>query len=335
MKNIKSYVESKRLTRSSRVIGDDIFELYSYSKQEFFAKDAWDEVTLSHRGKLYRNGKAINNPMRKIFNVGERPETELKLIEARIKNERYDVFDKANGHLFFFDVFDGGDNHISHTKGTLSSEMIDADNVIFDSCGYPEKIKKFTKELNGIKTATFMFEAIVEHDKHTCYRYMCNKYYENDFVLLAVITEDYNGNVHDYNYHEMLSAGMKIGCLVVSCELIEFNHDIMKMKDGIEGFVVRFENGDRVKIKTDDYWKARLSKELRPENIIKIWAKGGVQRVHDKIPEEVADNFIASINDIMTTWYIDTYMRRLDDMFYVDVIEIPYSEMSHAEIIYY
>ena len=345
---LAEYVSAKRLSKST--CGEDGLELYCYTKQEFFDKDNWDAITTSHRGKLYSNGVSVNNPMSKIFNIGERPETSLELVSQRIANEPYEIYDKANGHLYFCSVFH--DEKISdhleyvittHTKGSLDSEMIDADDVIFDAHGYPDIIKGIVG-ITGInhkcineppKNVTFMFEAIVEHDKHTLYEQMCSKYSKNDFVLLAVIIEYQDGTVEDLAYKEVHHLAQRIGCHVVSRETVAFDFDAMKSQQQIEGYVIRFNDGTRVKIKTDDYWKLRLEKELRPEVILGKWRKGGSDRVRNDIPEELAEKAITVIESWIPAWLERNYIRRDSRGGYlVDVIPMKYSDMSHAEIMY-
>lgn len=343
---LKGYVDAKRLTVSNclyfgkNLMCAGLLELFSYSKQEFFNKDAWDEVTLSHRGKLYANDKPVNNPMRKIFNVGERPETELEIIKSRILNENYEVFDKANGHLFFLSNWKEGGEWMQamHTKGSLGSEMIDSDCAIFnEQHGYTDRAIGLIEDIGcgDIANATFMFEAIVEHDKHTCYGYMCEKYNENDFVLLSVIIELDSGEVKELSHDECVEIGVDLGCPVVSRETLHFDHDTMKNKIGIEGFVIRFENGDRVKIKTDDYWQARFQKDLQAENLLNIWGSGGVAKAYDKIPEELATCFIGIVNSKLPEWFMATQLRMAENgMYLVDVEDMKFSDMQPAEIMY-
>lgn len=333
---LAQYVDEKRLSVSYY----GTLELYCYTKQEFFDKDNWDNITTTHRGKLYCGDIAINNPMPKIFNVGERPETSLELITQRISNEPYEVYDKANGHLYFCSVYGRGSSMFTHTKGSLDSEMIDDDNKIFNACDYPYTISRSIRQrygslMNAPKNYTFMFEAIVEHDKHTLYEQMCEKYGENDFVLLGLRVEHADGTVEDVTYEKLRGFAHEIGCPVVSRETLAFDHESMKAAQGIEGYVIRFGNGDRVKIKTDDYWKLRIEKELRPEVILGKWRKGGAERVRADIPEELAEKAISVIESMAPQWLETAYIRRDSRGGYlVDAIEMKYSDMTPAEIMH-
>jgi len=93
--NLQDYVDQNRLSKKTK--GD--LSLYCYTKEEFFDKTNWDQVTLTHRGKLYCKDRAVNMPFRKIFNLNEHEETQEDRIQNLLEFEPFVVLDKCNGHV--------------------------------------------------------------------------------------------------------------------------------------------------------------------------------------------------------------------------------------------
>jgi len=66
--------------------------LFCYTKQCFFDRNSWNETTISHRGRLYFENVKVNHPFKKIFNVDEADSTQSDIVERRMKEEPYDVY---------------------------------------------------------------------------------------------------------------------------------------------------------------------------------------------------------------------------------------------------
>jgi hypothetical protein len=63
-------------------------------------------------------------------------------------------------------------------------------------------------------------------------------------------------------------------------------------------------NNDRVKVKTDEYWKNRFKKDLTPEKILDMYVKGGIKLMQEKLPEEMANDAIDVITNRHENWYL-------------------------------
>src|SRR5690554_6002229 len=94
--------EARGLLRASRM-GD--FTLFCYTQDTFYGENTWDNITMNHRGRLYYKGVPVNSPMPKIFNLDEVNMTSFELISEMMCNVPYEVYDKANGHLFMVSTF--------------------------------------------------------------------------------------------------------------------------------------------------------------------------------------------------------------------------------------
>jgi hypothetical protein len=310
--------------------------LFCYTKSCFFGKDTWDDVTKTHRGKLYYENKPVNHPFTKIFNVDEVTETEHNLIYNRMQNEPYEILDKANGHLFIVSMFQDskGEQHVVFsTKGSMpnpENDLLNDDIRIF-AHKYSEQLDKLCFVMPNV---TLMFEAIVAHDKHSMYDLQVEQYgSENDFVLLGAAinlgrehidlgNEDELKNIQhsehntttlaDYpwvesDWHQLLKLSHFIGCPVVHCyDFIEGSPETWKEHTDREGYVIRFlTDNARVKIKTTEYWKNRFKKDLTPEVLLSTFAKGGAALMQEKI----ANKCIAKIESYFISWYMDDLIR--------------------------
>lgn len=285
--------------------------LFCYTKECFFGDDTWDEITESHRGQMYYKKKPVNKPFNKIFNVDEMPQTQHDVICERMKTDPYEIYDKANGHLFIVSFFvdENGEQHgVFSTKGSLlneENELLNRDVEIF-VCRYA---LSFDKVVEKFPTATFMFEAIVQHDKHTMYDQQVEQYGDEDiFVLLGVnIFEETYGVWCDMDHEDMARIAHVIGCPVVKkYDEVEGTPLMWKDHKNIEGYVIRFMNDNfRVKIKTTEYWQNRFKKDLTPERIIDLFEKGGYEKLRSKLPEEVCNQLIDYFYHEMLKWFYD------------------------------
>lgn len=329
------YVQQGRLSRVNK--GD--LDLFCYTKKEFFDKTNWDDITISHRGKLYQRGLPVNSPFPKIFNVGEiddvDTDTILQLIdlESSYKHgvpDSYDIFDKANGHLLilsiFKDVITGETQYQFSTKGSLpnpNNDLLNKDIELFSDEALNIMLHHFeTQSFNNDRLVahTCMFEPIVEHDKHSMYDTMIESYGVDTFVLLAMRTLEHHNMVTEIDVDELFDGGLlseipNIKCIKKiysvsskdECVTSERFYE-MKSDTGREGYVLCFNiDSDllRVKIKTDEYWKLRFKKELTTERILSLYKKGGTDLLQLKLPEEVYDVAVDAIVDVLDTWIID------------------------------
>lgn len=315
----------------------DDYELFCYTQDTFFRKDAWDDLTKSHRGALYHKGKQVNRPFQKIFNVGEVPETELDLIMERMRNEPYRVMHKANGHLFILSAFtdDEGEQHVVfHTKGGLphqENDLLRDDIKIFWSL-YGDQMDK---AVNVFPNSTWMFEAIVAHDKHTLYSKEVERFgSENCFVLLGVnVRGEELWQEVDFEQLEQLSE-------FIGCPVIEEFSDMQESPDlwlnhcDTEGYVIHFlEDNSRAKVKTKEYWGIRFKKDLTAERILEMFKKSGDTKITNKLPEEVAEYIIFILDSSFQSWWYNIHvdMPKIGGTVFT-VIEKPLTKEERAEL---
>ena len=290
-------------------------QLMCYTKQCFFGKNTWNETTMRNRGALYYNGKQVNHPFVKIFNIDEHESVSSEVISSRLENEQFEVYDKATGHLFILSRFideEGEPHQVMHTKGSLlneNNELLHDDVKIFCS----KHLDAMKAILENFPNSTWMFEAIVRHDKHTLWEQQSKKYGEDSFVLLGVSIQAPDDSWNELSYNQFSEIGKLLGFPVIErrTDLETATIDDIKLwyneKDK-EGYVIRFLSDDhRVKVKTIDYWQARLKKDLSLENILSIFRKGGEDRMKLKLPEEIYDQTFKVISDDFEMWFLHQY----------------------------
>ena len=206
--------------------------IYNYSRTCQYEKK-WDEFTKMCRGLILDNeGNVLAKPFPKFFNMEEHSPEE-------IPNEPFEVFEKLDGSLGI--LFNYQDEWILSTKGSFISDQ---------SVRGMEILKKYRYE-RLIKGFTYLFEIIYPENRIVC------DYDFEDLILLSVIDnkDGYELQIHDDKIH---LDGISFRNLYKN---LGFN--LVKKYDGIkdykelksiiktnqEGFVVKFKNGFRMKIK--------------------------------------------------------------------------------------
>lgn len=320
LSDLQDHIDKKLISVKSVSAGDNVYSVACYTKTCFFGKDTWDDITKSQRGAIYYNGIQVNRPFDKIFNIDEIPETDSELIVERMKNEPYYLYDKANGHLLIVSIFydEGGKERIVFsTKGSLPHEENDLLNQDIEL--FKEKyLDNLIEANNNIHISnysrTYMFEAIVEHDKHTLYDKQVEEYGNNTFVLLSITFYDWKlgRSFGSMPYDLMTDIASKIECPIIKAYPWD-DLDILSWKDHkeVEGYVIHFNESDddfRVKIKTVEYWQQRFKKDLTVDKILSIFVKGE-EAMKLKLPEEISEAVYCLLCKYFSRWYI---LHRVD-----------------------
>ena len=236
--------------------------IWNYTPRVQYGK-LWDNITLQCRG-LVTDWKqnTITRPFPKFFNYEE-------LTEEQIPNEPFEVFEKVDGSLGIIFWY-GGKLHFA-TRGSFTSEQA-------------IRGKKMLLEKYNIESLGPEFTTLVEII-----------YPENRIVV-------------DYGQEEKLVLlGMKSLYTDIEVPYDELPKDtgmeIVKRYDGIndfvniknlisndkEGFVIRFKNGFRMKIKGDEY--IRLHKIVTNISNRDIWEYLKKGEPLDEILNRVPDEF--------------------------------------------
>jgi RNA ligase len=216
--------------------------IYNYSQATQYA-GKWDEITLSCRGLVIDDqGRIMARPFKKFFNIEE---------GKHASTSEFNVYEKMDGSLIIIFWYDGG--WVVASRGSFTSEQaIAARKIAFNELTYNFSI-----------SITYLFEFTAPWNR------IVVDYGEKEKLTLlgAIRTED--GVEAPYESLTLIADGL--GCNVVKRydDVTDFN----KLKElnthNREGFVVHFSNGDRCKIKFEDY--VTLHKIITNVSSYDIW----------------------------------------------------------------
>ena len=240
--------------------------IYNYSRTCQYDK-LWDEVTLDCRGLvLDSEGNVVAKPFRKFFNYEEHTADE-------IPNELFDVYEKMDGSLGI--CFHYADEWHMATRGSFVSEQ---------AIKGRELLEKYDYKNGMIPGYTYLFEIIYPENR------IVVDY--GDAEKLVVLGAYNNETGNEVSVDEMTNEGFEV---VTRYNTFGEGFDELKreISNSKEGYVIRFRNGMRMKIKGDEY--VRLHRILTNFSTTDIWellrTKGNMDEFLDRVPDEF-DNWV-------------------------------------------
>ena len=248
--------------------------IYNYTRTCQY-DSMWDDVTINCRGLILdTEGNVIAKPFPKFFNYEELVGNKFK--HSEIPNEYFDVYEKMDGSLgicFYYN----GEWHMA-TRGSFVSEQAVKGKELLGKYNFQKLHTDYT----------YLFEIIYKEN-----RIVCNYDFE-DVVLLGVINTktgievNLNSDTEDVRIQNIIK---NIGLNVVM-RYNTFGEGFDELKREIsnskEGYVIRFRNGMRMKIKGDEY--VRLHRILTNFSTTDIWelmrTNGNINEFLDRVPDE-------------------------------------------------
>lgn len=212
------------------------------------------------RGLIFnKDGKLISRPLHKFFNVNEREETQVQNIDF---SKPHRILDKLDGSMIR-PLYIGGKWRLG-TKMGITDVALQAEEYIADKPHF-QKFFDFC-ETFGDSGITPIFEWISRQQR------IVIDYPVDELVLLAVRYND-TGEYFVYEMLEKISLEFNIGIVrqfVGNASNMQSLIDQTRDAEGIEGYVVRFEDGMMVKIKGDWYVQIHKAKDQigREKNLI-------------------------------------------------------------------
>lgn len=197
----------------------------------------WDEITLTHRGLVKdRKGNIVARPFSKFFNLSEG--------RTNVTDE-YEVFEKLDGSLGI--LFHYAGDWILCTKGSFISEQAQVGKVLLNKiCDYSKLNKKYT----------YCFEIIYSQNK------IVVEYEGLRTLILTAVIETETGLEKD-----LYGWGLPVVRTFGKLDKLEVLKD--HIKDNEEGYVVKFSNGERCKVKGAEY--LRLHKLMSEMSTTRVW----------------------------------------------------------------
>lgn len=235
--------------------------IYNYSDKCQFER-LWDDVTLQCRGLVMHGDTIVARPFRKFFNDGEHTDDQIPW------HLPCEVTEKLDGSLLIVFHFDG-EWHFA-TRGSFTSEQAQRGKEIFERmyghCGL-------------VKSVTYLFEVIYPQNK-----IVVDYGSLEDVVLLAMI-DTATGNElplslnadHDFTLVRSLPPGANA-------------QDLRGIiRDDEEGYVVRFENGFRIKVKGERYME--LHRLISGVSSRSVWEYLSEGKPFDEMLATIPDEF--------------------------------------------
>lgn len=229
--------------------------------------DKWDELTLSARGLVTDEfGTIVARPFTKFFNMEEMKHT---------PTTDFEVFEKVDGSLGI--VFNYKGEWMIATRGSFTSDQAIKGKEML------EKLKMDKVPTN----LTYLFEIIYPEN-----RVVVSYGDQEKLVLLGAIE---------------VGSGVEVSRQTLEYFASEIGSDIAKSYDGIkdysllkgmvkdneEGFIVRFSNGHRMKVKGQEY--LRLHKIMTNISTTAVWEVLSSDGNMDELLKDVPDEFYQKI----------------------------------------
>lgn len=239
--------------------------IWNYSEKVQY-DSLWDDITLSCRGLVTDDkGNVVARPFRKFFNIEEGKHT---------PTEQFQVFEKMDGSLgilFFY-----GDEWVFASRGSFTSDQ---------ALKFKEIFTKKYKTSHLYTPNTYLFEIIYPEN-----RIVVDYGNIEDVVMLGEINTE-SGDELDLNHYTN-----SIFNVVKEYNGIKDYSSLKSLVDNnAEGFVVRFSNGDRMKIKGEEY--LRLHRIMTNLSTTSVWEILSTNGKIDEFIKDVPDEFFKKIQD--------------------------------------
>jgi RNA ligase len=239
--------------------------IWNYSPKVQYEK-LWDDITMQCRGLVTNSkGEIVARPFKKFFNYEEhKPED--------IPNEPFVAYEKMDGSLGI--LFNYENEWILATRGSFTSPQSIKGKEILD--------KKY--DITPLrKDNTYLFEIIYPEN-----RIVVDYGVEEKLVVLGVIHTETGDEVSDSSLSTMAGLGFEI---VTTYKTWGETYDLLKeeISKDREGYVIRFKNGFRMKIKGEEY--VRLHRILTNISNRDIWEYLKYNKPFDELLEKVPDEF--------------------------------------------
>jgi T4 RnlA family RNA ligase len=259
--------------------------IWNYTEKVQY-ESLWDEVTLATRGLVTdSSGRVVARPFSKFFNLEE---------GKHQPTQEFEVFEKMDGSLGIVFVWEG--QVVYATRGSFASDQAKWMATWGDRYNFSNIL---------VEGYTYLFEIIYPENM-----IVVNYGGESRLVLLGVIKTD-TGEETSWSDLSLVDGW-----------------DLVKRYDGIsdytllkgmvesnrEGFVVRFSNGNRVKIKGEEYLRLhRIMTNLSTTAIWEVLSGGGdVLSTLTDIPDEFYDKIHQYSNELM-----DKYTKLEDEYIWI------------------
>jgi RNA ligase len=268
--------------------------ILNYTRECQFLR-AWDEVTLCCRGLIVdtRTWEVAAWPFVKFFNVNERPETQLELLPR----EPFDVYEKLDGSMGI--LFRGPEGLAIASRGSFTSEQARRGTAMLHRLSGVQQIPEHL---------TFLFEIIYPENKSVV------QYPFQGLVLLAAFDRRTG---EELPWPQVSEWAQQLGCRTPQVFPFDSLESVLASRAAlpadVEGYVLRFASGLRVKLKGDAYLQLhRVIWGLSEKRVREALETGTYTELLREVPEE----FHAEVEKLAAGFHeqarvLETEVRRL------------------------
>ena len=229
----------------------------------------WDEITLMCRGLVTNSkGEIVARPFKKFFNMEEGKHT---------PTSEFEVYEKMDGSLGIMFEYNG--EMVCATRGSFASDQANW-------------MMNFAKEYNYqdiiVGGFTYLFEIIYPEN-----RIVVDYQGQERLVLLGIINTNTGEELPYDNWFEQFDVVKKYDGIK------DYSTLKSMISNDAEGYVIRFSNGDRMKIKGEEYLRLhKIMTNLSTTAVWEILSSGGNI---DDILKDVPDEFYKKIKSYVST----------------------------------
>ncbi len=252
--------------------------ILNYTPECQFSK-SWCDVTLQCRGLIVDGqGTVVARPFRKFFNISEHDNPEFVPVPYGMPFKAYEKMDGSMGIAYY-----GQGGWEIATRGSFVSEQAEFATRLLTQ-KYKSAMSLMKPELN------YLFEIIYPEN-----RIVVDYGDMQELVLLGVIR---TSDGVELPLEDFVNLSFRQPQVFDTLNIESLPRDTQNF----EGYVIRFENGLRVKVKLDDY--VRLHKLMTGITSNRIWEMlAAGQKVEDavkELPDEMYDEVMEVVDDLRT-----------------------------------
>lgn len=265
-------VEAGRVTAST----SDGLTIFKYT-QSTHIEGAWNDVNRQARGIIFDvDGTVVARPFEKFFNLNERPETEIKNLPW---SEGVEVYEKLDGSCGA--GYRQNNRWKLATPGSMESDQAIEGTKILNE--YNELVGAGRYQIQYLPLdCTPVFEIIYPEN-----RIVVDYGGRRELVLLAIFEK----NGVEWHPRRVDQIAELCGFRRPKRYDIDVRGDI-PFEENSEGYVCRFGNGFRIKVKSPTYLRIhRLLDHLSPKGVVELIRGKEYGVTVSQLPKEIAKDF--------------------------------------------
>ena len=257
-------------------------DILNYTQKCVFEK-AWDDVTMQCRGLVVADdGEIVIRPFKKFFNLEEwqgKP----------IPDGPVEVYEKVDGSLFLATVHPVY-GLVTASRGSFQSEQALHGRALIENVYGVDSI---TDE--GI---TYVFEVVYPQN-----RIVVNYGHTDELVLLGAI-RNYDGAEVSSDYLSTYGFPFRVAEKYGTLDHIDQAWELQSsIPNNAEGYVLRFEDGFRLKVKGEEY--LRLHRLVTNTNNKTIWEMLAANQPLERLLTDTPDEFMMWVRNTRKKFIMD------------------------------